>query len=103
MSRNTRALFHCDRIGWDSQESFVVIQASGWEEARMNDEALFGRSSDARGGGCCGGRQLPGCGQAVQHRREQGCAVGAAVPADRGASGPSRWAGSAIRVSKTSE
>src|ERR1700730_849218 len=43
MSRNTRALFHCDRIGWDSQESFVVVQASGWEEARMNDEALFGR------------------------------------------------------------
>ena len=37
----------------------------------MNDEALFGRSSDARGGGCCGGRKLPGCGQAVQHRREQ--------------------------------
>ena len=33
----------------------------------MNDEALFGRSSDARGGGCCGGRKLPGCGQAVQH------------------------------------
>ena len=30
----------------------------------MNDEALFGRSSDARGGGCCGGRKLPGCGQA---------------------------------------
>jgi transposase len=25
----------------------------------MNDEALFGRSSDARGGGCCGGRKLP--------------------------------------------
>ena len=23
----------------------------------MNDEALFGRSSDARGGGCCGGRR----------------------------------------------
>ena len=49
----------------------------------MNDEALFGRSSDARGGSCCGGRKLPGCGQAVQHRREQCCAVGAAVPADR--------------------
>ena len=37
----------------------------------MNDEALFGRSSDARGGGCCDGRKLPGCGQAVQHRRER--------------------------------
>jgi hypothetical protein len=69
----------------------------------MNDEALFGRSSDARGGGCCGGRKLPGCGTAVQYRHEQCCAVGAAVPADRERRGQADGREGAIRVSKMSE
>jgi transposase len=66
----------------------------------MDDEALFGRSSDACCGGCRGRRELPRGGKAVQHRREQRCAVGTAVSTDRELS---RWGAIAIRVSRTSE
>jgi putative transposase len=48
----------------------------------MNDQAVFGRSSHPRCGGCRGGRELPRRGKTGQHRRQHCGAVGAAVSAD---------------------
>jgi hypothetical protein len=48
----------------------------------MNDQAVFGRSSHARCGGCRGGGELPRGGTTVQHQREQRGAAREAVSAD---------------------